>query len=160
MRNNLIAFLPVLTFTMILHPTISIAGSAQIAIDCESKDHSVKIQGYVPGDSPDYDVSIQINNQKTRFVDACADAACSKYITNNKLLITEAIKNKVFVLNFFDIKKDEIKQFGYFYAIPSTIKYQENENGYRATYTAIFYGDILKNNNSAIKLNCKHTYEI
>jgi len=152
----------------LLGTVTALAGSADIQINCKSASGRTTISGYVPGDSIDYDLKLNIDGTTMRYVDACNDAHCSKRIRRGFLFAVSAIKKRVFTVAFANKYKSNLVSSGFLYAIPSTVKYQKKAyGGYRAQYKAIYNGADPRSKNSPkdyvkdpIELTCVQKYEI
>lgn len=145
-------------------PLTLFAGSADIKLSCSSDSGRTLIYGTVPGDSLDYKLHIKIDGQLMQYQNGCADAQCSRQISNGKLFVVNGIKKGVFTIAF---TRKRALDAGTFYAIPKTIRYTKTQHGYRAQYRAVYYGLDPRSRTQVqsfipapVTLTCSHIYEI
>lgn len=124
------------TFILTDIPVQVLAGTPQTKMECESESPHAKIFGSPEGEG--FDLKIQIDNAIIHYTNMCDDTQCAKKNNYGKLVVVDALFDKVFTIYF---ENSDNNNRGIFYALPHTVKYQKNSRGYTAQYTGIYWGD-------------------
>ena len=117
-------------------PGVAFAGSAQANLNCVSKAKpGFSIQGYIPGDSPEFDLNVKYGNSSTRFYRVIDFASPTQQSANSDITVVQALKDKVWTVASFSLRGQPYLYLQ-MYALPKTLKYAKIRNGYRAKFTS------------------------
>ena len=150
--RKIVAFL--IAFSVMLFPMLGHTGSSNAKIFCmsnEKSDHSIALSGMIPGDFAEFNLVLKVDGESTLM----SNKQDSIFVINN-------FAQKVFTIAIG--RKEGVDLL--FYAIPSTLKYKENNQRINAAFSAIIvevsqpghgavtYQSILYN----VKMRCTYEY--
>src|SRR5262245_54273536 len=112
------------------------AGAANATLKCQSQD-GLKIEGSVPGDFDEFNLTLSKGAAKAEFF-SILGALESEVTANARISIVQSLQEGVWTLRSNKLDANSF-DFVEAYAVPKTLKYKATPEGYRASFTAKAY---------------------
>jgi len=151
--------IPALTVIALLASTSAFAGAANAELKCQSADGLV-IEGSVPGDFAEFDVTVSKNGQSARLF-STLNQSSSETEENATLTVVESTADGVWTLSSY-LNGENTYGYLQMFALPKTVKYKRLANGYSAKFTAKTSLNLpgIDGDNFGVKLSCSLYYSI